>query len=126
MIHRRPIIGSQFGALGGLAVGLAGLAKAKTSADLVRDDDPNPPDRLLSKPTDPDDDWVDDLFEEVAADLELPEDRLHDDGLPYEIDDIDNCGWAKTLAARFGFPAEKLFVCHRAIVTGAEEEFAGR
>jgi hypothetical protein len=81
----------------------------------------------LLRPQTPDDDWVDDLFEEVAADLELPEVRLHDDGLPYEIDDIDNCEWARTLARPFGFPAEKLFACHSAIVTGAEEEFgAGR
>ena len=81
--------------------------------------------RLL-RPRTPDDGWVDDLFEEVAADLELPAVRLHDDGQPYEIDDIDNCGWARMLAAPFGFPAEKLFACHSAIVTGAEEEFAGR
>jgi hypothetical protein len=81
--------------------------------------------RLL-RPRTPDDDWVDDLFEEVAADLELPDARLHDDGLPYEIDDIDKCEWARTLAAPFGFPPEKLFACHSAIVTGAEEEFAGR
>jgi hypothetical protein len=80
--------------------------------------------RLL-RPQTPDDVWVDDLFEEVAADLELPAVRLDDDGQPYEIDDIDNCGWASTLAAPFGFPAEKLFACHSAIVTGAQEEFGG-
>jgi hypothetical protein len=33
---------------------------------------------------------------------------------------------ARTLAAPFGFPAKKLFACHSAIVTGAEEEFGGR
>jgi hypothetical protein len=42
-------IGSQFGLLGGLAVGLAGAAKARTSADFVQDDDPTPPDQLVSK-----------------------------------------------------------------------------
>src|SRR5262245_50738481 len=42
------VVGSQFGLLGGLAVGLAGAAKAKRS-DLVRDDDPTPPDQLVSK-----------------------------------------------------------------------------
>jgi hypothetical protein len=46
------VLGSQFGLLGGLAAGLAGAAKAKTSADFVRDDDPAPPDRLLSKHAD--------------------------------------------------------------------------
>src|SRR5262245_22276503 len=45
-------IASQFGLLGGLAVGIAGAAKAKTSADFVRDDDPTPPDQLLSKHAD--------------------------------------------------------------------------
>ena len=37
------VVGSQFGLLGGLAVGLAGAAKARTSADLVHDDDPTAP-----------------------------------------------------------------------------------
>jgi hypothetical protein len=46
------IVGSQFGLLGGLAVGLAGAAKAKTSTDFVRDDDPTPPDQLASKHAD--------------------------------------------------------------------------
>lgn len=46
------VLGSQFGLLGGLAAGLAGAAKAKTSPDFVRDDDPTPPDRLLSKHAD--------------------------------------------------------------------------
>ena len=46
------VLGSQFGLLGGLAVGLAGAVKANRSADLVRDDDPTPPDRLLSKHAD--------------------------------------------------------------------------
>jgi len=45
------VIGSQFGLLGGLAVGLAGAAKAKR-ADLVRDDDGTPPEQLLSKHAD--------------------------------------------------------------------------
>ena len=81
--------------------------------------------RLL-RPQTPDAGWVDELFEEVAADLELPSVRLDDDGQPYDVDDIDNCGWARTLAAPFGFPAEKLFACHSAIVTGAQEEFPTR
>jgi len=67
--------------------------------------------------------WIDELFEELAASLELPAGRLRDDGQPYEIEDIDNCAWARTLAAPFGLPAEKLFACHSAIVTGALEEF---
>jgi hypothetical protein len=67
--------------------------------------------------------WVEELFQEIAAALELPAVRLADDGQPYEIVDIDNCVWATTLAAPFGFPGEKLFACHSAIVTGAQEEF---
>ena len=38
--------------IGGLAAGLAGAAKAKTSPDLVGDDDPTPPDQLLAKHAD--------------------------------------------------------------------------
>jgi len=41
------VIGSQFGLVGGLAVGLA-AARAK-KPEFVRDDDPAPPDQLLSK-----------------------------------------------------------------------------
>jgi hypothetical protein len=79
--------------------------------------------RLL-RPATPDVGWVETLFNEVAADLTLPVARLRDDGQPYEIDDIDNCEWATMLAAPFGLPAEKLFACHSAIVTGAREEFS--
>jgi len=44
------IMAGQFGMLGGLAAGLAGGAAAMTqSADFVRDDDPTPPEKLLSK-----------------------------------------------------------------------------
>lgn len=78
--------------------------------------------RLL-RPETADAGWVEPLFAEVAAGLTLPAVRLRDDGQPYEIDDIDNCAWAKTLAAPFGLPAEKLFACHSSIVTGAREEF---
>jgi hypothetical protein len=46
------VVGSQFGLLGGLAVGIAGAVKAKTSPDFVRDDDPSPPDQLVSKHAD--------------------------------------------------------------------------
>jgi hypothetical protein len=45
------VLGSQFGLLGGLAAGLVSAAKAK-SPDLVRDDDPTPPEQLLSKHAD--------------------------------------------------------------------------
>jgi hypothetical protein len=67
--------------------------------------------------------WVEELFKEVAADLQVPEARLHDDGQAYELENIDDDEWARTMAAPFGLPAEKLFVCHSAIVTGAREEF---
>ena len=68
--------------------------------------------------------WVEPLFKEIATGLGLPPARLQDDGRPYEIGDIDDCGWATLLAAPFRFPAEKLFACHSAIVTGVREEFA--
>jgi hypothetical protein len=42
-------LGGQFGMIGGLAAGIAGAAKAKTSPDLVDDNDPTPPDQLLAK-----------------------------------------------------------------------------
>ena len=71
----------------------------------------------------PDAAWVEDLFANVAASLGLPAARLRDEGRPYELEDIDDCQWAKTLAAPFGIIAEKLFITHGAIVTGAREEF---
>jgi hypothetical protein len=80
--------------------------------------------RLL-RPDTPDAGWVEELFSEVAGDLKLPTSRLGDNGQAYELDDMANCGWARTLAAPFGLPAEKLFACHSAIVTGAREEFGG-
>lgn len=80
--------------------------------------------RLL-RPDTTDAAWVEELFVEVAADLKLPADRLRDDGQPYELDDIGQCEWARVLSAPFGMPAEKMFVCHSSIVTGAREEFGG-
>jgi hypothetical protein len=68
-------------------------------------------------------DWIEPLFQEVASDLRLAVDSIQDNGQPYELDDMKTCGWAKSLAAAFGLPAEKLFVCHSAIVTGITEEF---
>lgn len=67
--------------------------------------------------------WVDPLFTEVATEVGLPVSRLADDGRPYELDDMSACGWARPLAAPFGFPAEKLFATHSAILSGAREEF---
>jgi hypothetical protein len=78
--------------------------------------------RLL-RPETPSADWVDKLFEEIAVDIDLPKARLDDDGRPYELDDMQKCGWARVLAAPFEFPAEKLFACHSAVVTGVREEF---
>jgi len=43
------VVSSQFGLLGGLAVGLAGAAQAKGAASFVRDDDYTPPDQLVSR-----------------------------------------------------------------------------
>lgn len=67
--------------------------------------------------------WVDPLFREAAATAGVPADRLADGGRPSELEDSAACGWARALAAPFGFPAEKLFACHGAIVTGARDEF---
>jgi hypothetical protein len=78
---------------------------------------------LLLRPRTASAEWVEELFTEVAADLEVPPGRLHDDGRPYEIEDIDRCQWASALAAPFGFIPDKLFACHSAIVTGAQKEF---
>jgi hypothetical protein len=78
--------------------------------------------RLL-RPDTADAGWVEELFSEVGDQLHLPAARLRDDGRAYELDDIDNCGWAETIGAPFGLPAEKLFACHSAIVSGAKEEF---
>src|SRR5262249_3860576 len=79
--------------------------------------------RRLLRPKTDDAVRVDELFSEVATAVKLPATRIHDDGQLYEIDDIDNCAWATALAAPFGFPAEKLFACHSAILTGVREEF---
>jgi len=59
----------------------------------------------------------------LSSDLRLAVDSIQDNGQPYELHDMKNCGWAKSLASAFGLPAEKLFVCHSAIVTGITEEF---
>ena len=69
--------------------------------------------------------WGQTLFQDVARNLPLPAEAMTDNGEPYglEIDDSTNCDWAKSLAAPFGLPAEKLLVCHHAIVTGITEEF---
>jgi hypothetical protein len=45
-------LGGQFGLIGGLAAGIAGAAKAKTSPDFVDDNDSAPPDQLLAKHAD--------------------------------------------------------------------------
>ncbi|HVP31401.1 MAG TPA: hypothetical protein VMW35_19810 [Myxococcota bacterium] len=45
-------IGSQFGLLGGLAVGLVEAAKRKSAADFVQDDDATSPTQLLAKHAD--------------------------------------------------------------------------
>jgi hypothetical protein len=79
--------------------------------------------RLL-RPATADAGWVEPLFAEAAAAVGLPASRLADDGQLYELDDMSACGWARPLAAPFGFPAEKLFAAHSAIVTGARDEFA--
>lgn len=78
----------------------------------------------LLRPAAASSDWVEPFFQEVARDLRLADDAIKDNGQPYEIEteDLQNCSWAKMLAAPFGFPAEKLLVCHSAIVTGVSEQ----
>jgi hypothetical protein len=66
--------------------------------------------------------WVEQLFQEIATGLHLPADAIKDDGTPYGLGDLQNCRWANDLAEPLGLPAEKLFVCHVAIVTGITEE----
>ena len=77
----------------------------------------------LLRPNSSEGGWVESLFQNVATKLGLPAEAISDDGESYELDDIKNCSWAKTLAAPFGIPAEKLFVSHSAIVTGVLKEF---
>ena len=40
------------------------------------------------------------------------------------FEDMENCDWARKLAAPFGFMPQKLFVCHSAVIAGVKEEFA--
>lgn len=82
--------------------------------------------RALLWPANSSADWVDPLFLEIASDLRLPVDSLQDNGQPYELEDLENVGWAASVGSAFGLPAEKLFVCHGAIVTGITEEFGSR
>jgi hypothetical protein len=70
--------------------------------------------------------WIDALFLEIANRLGVPTSVLEDDGRPYELADMTNCAWATRLATPFDLPAEKLFVCHSAIVTGITEELGDR
>jgi hypothetical protein len=69
--------------------------------------------------------WIEPLFGEIAGELGVPPEDIKDNGQPYGLDDMQNCDWARLLAAPFGLPAEKLFACHSAIVTGITEELAG-
>jgi hypothetical protein len=81
--------------------------------------------RHLLRPASTDGAWVDPLFQEIAKELRVPPEDIEDSCKPYELDDIKHGGWAKSLAAPFRLPAEKLFVCHSAIVTGITEELGG-
>ena len=78
----------------------------------------------LIRPAASNGDWVEPLFQEVAKKLHLSAEAIKDNGQPYqiEIDDLKDCGWAKSLAAPFGLPPEKLLVCHSAVITGVTEE----
>ena len=80
--------------------------------------------RLL-RPDSQNADWVEELFYGLASDFNVPKAKLQDDGQPYDLEDIANCEWARSLAVPFGLPAEKLFACHSSIVTGACGEYGG-
>lgn len=80
--------------------------------------------RLL-RPDSQNADWVEELFYELASELGVSKAKLHDDGQPYDLEDIGNCEWARSLALPFGLPAEKLFACHSSIVAGARDEYGG-
>lgn len=67
--------------------------------------------------------WVEHLFDDVSSRLGLPAGAMSDDRRPYELDDMANCGWARSLSAPLGMVPEKLFACHSAVVTGVREEF---
>ena len=79
----------------------------------------------LLRPSDTNGAWIEPLFQEIARELRVPAEGFQDDGQPYDLVDMKNCGWAKQLAAPFGLPPEKLSVCHSAIVTGVVEELGG-
>lgn len=64
--------------------------------------------------------WVEPLFETVAERLNLPPSSLADDGMPYDLENIQSA-WAKAVAAPLGIMPEKLFAVHEACVTGCEE-----
>ena len=78
----------------------------------------------LIRPEVPSAGWVDTLIGKAADSLGVPRASLADDGQPYELDDMANCGWARALSAPFGLVPEKLFACHSSIVTGVREEYA--
>jgi hypothetical protein len=77
------------------------------------------------RPESADASWVEPLFEVVSARLGLAVQVMQDNVAPYELDDMGNCEWARSLSAPFGMVPQKLFACHSAVVTGAREALSG-
>ncbi|MCA9104583.1 MAG: DUF4261 domain-containing protein [Planctomycetales bacterium] len=76
----------------------------------------------LIRPRTQDVSWVESLFREVAAELQLPTGPLDDEGKPHAPGDTDGKEWAERLSAPLGLPAFHLLVIHDAVVSGIEEE----
>ena len=66
--------------------------------------------------------WIDNLFDLIFSKFQIPQEKHKQFREKFELDDIDNIGWAEELAKPFGFMPEKLFVCHSSIVTGVKED----
>jgi hypothetical protein len=75
----------------------------------------------ILRPQQPDADWVEPLFENLADQLGIPAERLVYGVEPFELDDMSKRQWAEALAAPFGIMPQKLFAAHSACVTGAVE-----
>lgn len=66
--------------------------------------------------------WVETLFEDVVEELELPSARFAAESQPFELEDLEQLGWAERVAGPLKLKPPQLFVTHAACVTGAVEE----
>ena len=67
--------------------------------------------------------WIGPFINEIGKHLDLPSDRLADDGQAYDLQEQSNGDWAKRLALPFGIPAMKLFESHRNNVAEVAKKF---